>query len=60
MFATQAAVHSTESARIVIILSAIALIVYWRTIIRLALMVLAALILAILGLGAIALVGFVH
>jgi hypothetical protein len=60
MFATQTAVHSTDSARIVIVLSAIALIVYWRTIIRLALMALAALILAILGLGAIALIGFVH
>ena len=60
MFAAQATVHSTESARIVVVLSAIALIVYWRAIIRLALMVLAALILALLGLGAIALFGFVH
>lgn len=57
---THAAVHGIESARALIMLSAITILVFWRPIIKLALMTLAALMLALLGYGAIALSGSIH
>lgn len=60
MFATQATVHSIASARILIVISAIAIVTFWRTIIKVVLIALAALMLVLFGFGAFALFVSMH
>jgi hypothetical protein len=58
--ATQSAIHNVTPVRMILILSVIAIVIFWREIVRLILVALAASIVALLGLGLISLAGFIH
>ena len=60
MFAVQGTAQHLESVRVGALLAAAALVVFWRTVIRLVLMGLAVLVIALLGFGAFVLFASMH
>lgn len=56
----QAAVQEAEAARIVVVLAAIAIVAFWRTVLRYVIMLVSIAIIATLGYGAIAIWQSMH
>ena len=60
MFAAQGTAQGLETIRVVAVLSAVMLVLFWRTAIKLVIMVLATVVIALLGVGAFVLFERMH
>jgi hypothetical protein len=60
MFAAEETTQNLEAVRVAVVLSAAILVLFWRTAIKIVIMVLATAVIALLGIGAVVLYESVH